>query len=136
MKITNDNGKFKLEWTYKIKNNKKTTTEKEYYFYNVVFPAELADYFQQPSSLWMYENKGHTYICENQPPYTKCKEFKLFSKGNPQRAKDITLSKKFFKELEGYCKGYVQYLFHLDDIDELTHERGLVELRIVMEDNA
>ncbi len=133
MKIIKENNQYSLLWKYSIQNNKKTTNDRDYYFYNVVFPAELADYFNQPSSLWMYENIGRTFICKDEPPYSKSRELKLFSKGNPQRAKDITLSKKFFTELEGHVQGKVLYILHVDEHDPLTNERGLLEVKLLIE---
>ena len=133
MKIQYNNNEYSLIWEYSIKNNKKVANNKEYYFYNVVFPAELADFFCQPHSVWIYENIGRTFICKDEPPYSKSRELKLFSKGNPQRAKDITLSKKFFTELEGHVQGKVLYILHVDEHDPLTNERGLLEVKLLLE---
>lgn len=131
MIIKQQENKFQVIWNYSIKNNKTIKNGKEYYFYNTVFPAELAEYFHQPTYIWIYNHKGHSYITKEEPAYPNCKRFKLFSKGNPQRAKDFTLSKKFFKELNGYCKGNVEYTLHLDEFDNLSNERGLLEIRII-----
>ena len=132
MKIVQEDGGFVLKWTYSIKNNRTIKNEKEYYFYNTIFPAELVDYFGS-EELWLYNTGGHTYITKEEPPYPNSRRFKLFSKNKNQLAKDFTLSKKFFKELEGYCEGQVVYLFRLDGSDELIGGRGLLEICVVLD---
>ena len=131
MKIQYENNKFTLKWKYSIKNNVAVKQGKEYYSYNTTFPAPLFDYFGQ-SVLWMYSSEGRTYICVDEHPQFNSKPLKLFEKGRGQCSRNMTLSKKFFRELTGHVDGFVEFLFHIDAYDDMTGRRGLVELRLVL----
>lgn len=130
--IKTKNNHFQLRWEYSIKNNKTIKNDREYYFYNCVFPAELADYYEQKKELWIYREEGKNYITNIEPASFKSKKIKLFNKGNPQRAKDMTLSKKFFKELEGLSKGKAIYILHVDE-EDIYGVRGKLEIKLKLD---
>jgi len=130
MKLKNDDGKFILQYKYKIITNRvKKGKNKDYYYYTIPFSCEIINYFGTVE-YWIYNKNNQLYLTTHEPVDYPSKKLKARSRHNHSKIRVIPLNAKLCNLVGNVTDKNGIISLHLNEKDEFSDD-VLVTLDIV-----